>query len=420
MNELKSLNFASRTRLVAKYTFFAILVGILSGSASAFFLISLKYVTTLRSENLWLIAFLPIGGFIIGWIYYKYGKRSEGGNDLIIKTINYSKERLPWMMAPLVLFGTLATHLFGGSAGREGTAVQMGGSLADQITRWYDVSKYDRKILILMGVSGGFSSVFGTPLAGTIFALEMSRTGRISYSALIPCLLAAIIADFITITWGVGHTSYQIALVPSIDPMVLIYAIAAGILFGVIGWTFSFSKAWFGNQFKTRINYPPMRLFWGGVIIALSFAAISTDRYAGLGIPVIVSAFQETVPVYDFIAKLFFTTFTLGAGFKGGEVTPLFFIGATAGNAFSQIIPLPISLLAGMGFVAVFSGATNTPLASTIMGIELFGAEAAVFLGIACMVAYLFSGKTSVYSAQEVAVDKLNHSDDLTFRKKNG
>lgn len=389
------------------WLFISALIGLCVGSASAFFLVSLKWATSFREENLWIIAFLPIGGLLIGLSYHYWGKNVVKGNNQIIDEILLPQNLISLRMTPLVLFGTIATHFFGGSAGREGTAVQMGSSIADQFTKILKVKSRDRKILLIMGISAGFASVFGTPLAGAVFALEVLIVGRIRYDAILPSFLAAILADYVCAgLWGVGHTHYEIPFVPAMNPAHLLWAVLAGVLFGLAGMLFARACTFWGTLFKKTISWAPLRPLVGGVFIALSVWAIGTTKYIGLGVPTIVDAFQEPLPLYDFLAKILYTSFTLGAGFKGGEVTPLFFTGATLGNALAYVFPLPMALLAGMGFVGVFSGATNTPLACTLMGIELFGIEAGLFLAVACVTAYLFSGHTGIYSSQVVGSPK--------------
>lgn len=381
-------------------------VGALVGSASAFFLVSLDFATDFREANTWIIALLPLGGLVIGLTYHYWGKGIESGNNRILDEFYEPQRVIPFKMAPLVLFGTIATHFFGGSAGREGTAVQMGGAIADQFTRLLNLRPRDRRILLVMGISAGFASVFGTPLAGAVFALEVLVMGRLRYDSILPSFLAAVIADMTCTAWGVGHVHYYITEVAAMTPLNLLWAVAAGIIFGVIAMVFSKSTHWWGERFRTMVSYPPLRPLIGGAFIATAFFLMGSTRYLGLGIPVIQEAFERPVESYDFALKLLFTSFTLGAGFKGGEVTPLFFIGATLGNALAWLLPLPMPLLAGMGFVAVFAGATNTPIACTLMGIELFGAEGGVFIGIACVIAYLFSGHTGIYSSQVVGSPK--------------
>lgn len=390
-----------------KWLLIACLVGLTAGSASAFFLVSLHWVTDYREEHVWIISLLPLAGLLIGLSYHYYGQNVVKGNNQIIDEILIPQNIISIRMTPLVLFGTLVTHLFGGSAGREGTAIQMGSSIADQFTKLFGFRTRDRKILLIMGISAGFASVFGTPLAGAVFAMEVLILGRIRYDAILPSFLAALLADYVCQhVWGVGHTLYQIPLVPPMNPQNLLWAVFAGIIFGLAAMAFAKATHFWGAFFKRSISWAPLRPFVGGAIIALSVYLLGTTKYIGLGVPVIVDAFQEALPLYDFAAKILSTSFTLGAGFKGGEVTPLFFTGATLGNALSHFIPLPLALLAGMGFVGVFSGATNTPLACTFMGIELFGIESGLFVAIACVTAYLFSGHSGIYGSQVVGTPK--------------
>ncbi|MGY6741769.1 MAG: voltage-gated chloride channel family protein [Cecembia sp.] len=405
--EFLQLEFLPNFVFTIKWLIIAGVVAFLAGSASAFFLVSLDWVTNYREANLWIIALLPLGGLIIGLTYHYLGESVVKGNNQLLEEFYNPQKTIPLRMAPLVLFGTLATHLFGGSAGREGTAVQMGGAIADQFTKWLKLSKEDRKILITIGVASGFASVFGTPLAGAVFALEWLVIGRIRYEAILPAFISAYVADYACAEfWNVHHTHYAIDIIPAINIPNLLWIIPAGIAFGLAGRLFAKATHTWSHIFKHYISYPPLRPVLGGVLVALLVWAMGTTKYIGLGIPTIVDAFSEGLPWYDSLVKIFMTSLTLGAGFKGGEVTPLFYTGATLGNALSGIIPLPMALLAGAGFVGVFAGATNTPLACTLMGIELFGAEAGIFIGLACVLAYIFSGHAGIYNSQIIGSPK--------------
>lgn len=400
-------------KFTLKWLLMAVLVGLAIGSASAFFLVSLDWTTHFRENHPWLIWFLPLGGLAVGAIYHYFGQDVAKGNNQLIEEIQHPEKTIPFKMMPLILLTTLLTHLVGGSAGREGTAVQMGGAIADFFTKPLKFNDLDRKILLMMGISAGFASVFGTPLAGTIFALEVAFIGKVRYEAILPSLFSALVADYTCqVIWQVGHTQYGISAVPHLTIPTILWAMLAGILFGLVGMLFAKSTHFWSNLFKSKITYPPLRPVVGGVLLAILFFAVGTSKYNGLGVPVIVEAFSEKLPFYDFLAKIFFTSLTLGSGFKGGEVTPLFYIGATMGNALTNFIPLPIALLAGMGFVGVFAGASNTPIACTLMGIELFGADAAIYLALACVMAYAFSGHAGIYSAQKIAVKKYQEPDE--------
>jgi len=396
------MNQKKNILLTLKWIFICVLIGIFSGSASAFFLVSLEWVTQFRESHNWILWLLPMGGLSIGLIYHYLGKDVVKGNNLLLEEYENPQKSIPLKMAPMVLIGTLITHLFGGSAGREGTAVQMGGAIADQFTGLFKLDASDRKTLIILGISAGFASVFGTPLAGALFALEILYFSTISLKSSILSFLVAYIAYFTVDFWQVKHTHYNIPVVPDITINTFAWVILAGVLFGLTSMLFSRTTHFWGRLFSKMISYAPLRPFVGGIILAVAVFFIGTTKYIGLGIPTIVNAFSTTNASYDFLLKILFTGFTLGAGFKGGEVTPLFFIGATLGSALSLIVPLPIAFLAGLGFVAVFSGATHTPIACTIMGMELFGIESGVYIGITCLIAYFSSGSIGIYHSQIV------------------
>lgn len=391
---------------IAKWCCLAVLVALLAGSASAFFLFALDWATAWRLAHPWMIALLPLAGFAVGWVYLRIGTSVEAGANLLLDEIHDPRTMIPLRMAPLVLGGTIVSHLFGASVGREGTAVQMGGALADQLTGVLRLPREDRRLLIMAGISAGFASVFGTPLAGALFGLEVLVIGRMRYDAILPCMIAAIVADQVGLAWGVHHTHYAIGPVPALGARGLIAALLAGLLFGLIGRLFARLTQALSAQMKKRVSYAPLRPLLGGAVVALAVWSLGTQRYIGLGIPTIVEAFQHPLPAWDFAGKLAFTVVSLGSGFKGGEVTPLFYIGATLGNAVAPLLQLPFGLVAGIGFVAVFAGAANTPIASAVMAIELFGPEAGPYAAIACVASYLMSGHCGMYHAQRVGEAK--------------
>ena len=384
----------------------ASLVALLAGSASALFLWLLDVVSAYRTAHPMIIWALPFAGFVVGWVYLHVGTSVEAGNNLLIDEIHDPKKTIPLRMAPLVLFGTVISHLFGASVGREGTAVQMGGSLADFCHTIFKMPATLRRIFIMAGISAGFASVFGTPLAGAIFALEVLAIGRMRYDALLPCFVAAILADKVTLIWGIHHTHYVVNEVAPLSVWSFCATLIAGLFFGLIALTFAKSTHNLSAWMKKTVSYAPLRPLIGGLIVAILFAIFGSQRYAGLGIDVMVEAFNQPLSWVDSVAKMGMTILSLGTGFKGGEVTPLFFIGATSGNALAPLLQLPAPMLAGLGFVAVFAGAANTPIASTVMAIELFGPSMGIFSGLACVMSYLFSGNTGIYKAQRTEVTK--------------
>ena len=388
-----------------KWISIAGVLSLLIGSVSAFFLISLDWVTQLQTTYTWLLYLLPFGGALISFLYKKVGKNAIRGNNLVIEQANGNEENIPLRLVPLTLFGTLTTHLLGGSAGREGTAVQMGGALAEAIGKLIRLTKSDRKIIVICGISGGFSAVFGTPIAGTVFGLEVLALGLIRHEALLPSFFSAYFANLVTKSYGVTHAVYEMEAAPDASATLLVKLIAAGIAFGLIGLIFSCSIVLIKKYYAKWMPNPTVRTFIGGCVI-LIFVWVIGRAYLGLNLPLLAQAFTGDSGPYDFLGKLIFTVFTLGAGYQGGEVTPLFVIGATLGSSLAVLLHLPISFLAGLGFIGVFSGATNTPIACFIMGIELFGSENAVYLFLICVISYLCSGNSSIYASQKVGIEK--------------
>ena len=384
-----------------KWFLLSVLSGIIVGIVISFFLKSLQLATSIRKANPIIIALLPFGGALVSYLYLKYGKDSSKGNNLIIERINKGEADIPFRMAPLVFFGTFITHLFGGSAGREGTGVQIGASITSKLSKLLKLNKKDTTIIIISGVSSGFGVVFGTPIAGTIFGLEVSTIGKMRYEAIIPCLISSYIGNFIARLLKVQHTHYPMEVVSNSDYTIFYKVILCSILFGLISKLFSELTHYLKQYFTQLIPKPYIKSFVGGCIVILIALVLQTQMYLGLSLDLLKHSFENSVVGYTFIFKLILTSITLSTGFQGGEVTPLFVIGATLGSFLAPIINLPISFLAGLGMIAVFCGGTKTPLASFAMGLELFGGGNIKYIFITCVISYVFAGKSGIYSSQE-------------------
>lgn len=377
------------------------LVGVLCGTASALFLYALQRATDYRNAHELLVYGLPIAGLIVGWIYERFGRSIAGGANLIIDTIHDEGPCLPLRMAPMVLIGTVLTHLFGGSAGREGTAVQMGASLTDTALRYLRLSGALRRQVLAAGVAGGFGSVFGTPVAGALFGLEFVVQGRIEYAALLPALTAAVVGDMTTRACGILHSEYPVPEALALSPLLLLkwLIFALGVSLGTRAFVelTHFLKA----QGALRIPRLPLRMFVGGLAVVALWRSVGTSDYLGLGVPTILRSFTDAhLPVYAFALKILFTAVTLGAGFLGGEVTPLFFVGAALGNVLARALGLPIAMGAGVGLAAVFAAAAKTPLALSVMAVELLGGSLFPHAAIVCTLCYLMTGRRGIYAAQ--------------------
>jgi H+/Cl- antiporter ClcA len=389
----------TRLKWLGKWGPLALWVGALAGLASASFLKALYAATDFRVAHPALLLGLPLAGALVAVLYQRLGKGTEAGTKLLLTRIQQPGEPVAFRMAPLILISTVVTHLFGGSAGREGTALQLGGAMASASQRLFRLPDDDQAVLLMCGLSGGFGSVFGTPWAGTIFALEVVRTGKPRLEALLPCAIAAFVGDLICRALGVHHHVYASATpFPALSLPLLLWVALAGIVFGAVSRLFT--EALHGVQALVR----RLPVFWlrpvlGGLaVIGLTYATGTRD-YLGLGLPLLTRSFVPGgVVLAAFALKLLFTVVTLGTGFKGGEVTPLFCIGATLGAAFAAVTGQPMGFFAALGFVGVFAGAARAPLACIVLGLELFGTAYALPLALACTLSALLASRRSIYA----------------------
>lgn len=380
----------------------------LVGSASALFLWGMDAVTRQRFATSWLIYLLPLAGVVMGFYYRKLGKHVDSGNAVILTAAHKQDSPVPFVLAPSIMIATLVTHLFGGSAGREGTAVQMGAAIASLCGKWVATTQAAMRLLLFCGIAAGFGAVFGTPFAGAIFALEFVRH-RIISRKIIPCLATALAADWVCMAWGANHTTFpRIDFARSITtylPIVFKLALAATVL-ALASRFFIFAARHTAAKFRQAFPHEAVRAGAGGLMIIGLFLILGTGDYLGLGVlpehenSLTLSRFfspETQAPASAWLWKLVFTLLTICSGFKGGEVTPLFFIGAALGNSLAWFLNAPVDLFAGVGMIAFFAAATKTPYASIVMGIELLGWHVYAPLVLSTLIACRLSGPGSVY-----------------------
>lgn len=378
---------------------------VVMGIISFVFLKMLGLSSVFREFFPYCIWFLPLSGMLTAFVYKRYGGESSKGNNLIIQSANEGV-KVPKRLAFLTFIFTLLTHFSGGSAGREGTAVQIGGTLTSNVADKLGFKSGDRKIIILSGLSAAFGSVFGTPLAGAFFGMEVCCIGQLSVSAVISCFLSSYLANAVTLLLGATHEVHKISAIPSLDIKSVLVFISASILFGLIGKLFAlgvkYLKLIYAKIFKNTV----LSALIGSVIVVLLIVLLNLNEYEGLSTWQQTTAFEGNANWYDMPVKFILTTLTLGAGFQGGEVTPLFDIGASFGGWYANMFGIEPSFLAAIGLICVFGSAANTPITTIMLGIELFGAEAVPYFVFASLISFIASGKSGIYSAQERKLSK--------------
>ncbi len=377
--------------------------GLLAGIASFVFLEGLDRATSVQTDTSWMLYLLPVAGLAIGLSNHHLAGRSSAGNALLLEEIHSPTQWVPRRMAPLVLLGTWWTHLFGGSAGREGTALQMSGSLSDAAGRLLRLNHSDRSLMLTAALAGGFGSVFGVPFAGVIFAVEVPTVGRLRYQALVPAVIASFVGDAVVTRLG-HHHSARLAVDLSLSASTIGALIVVGLACGIAARLFVSVTSAIRSLGRRYVPSAVVRPVIGGAAV-VGLAALFGRDYLGLSLPLLDSALAGTsIALSVFALKLLFTAITIGTGFLGGEVTPLFVIGATLGASAGELLGLPIGAAAAIGMVATFGAAANTPIACTVMGLELFGAAAVTPIAIGCITAWIASGTGTIYETQRHAL----------------
>ncbi len=379
--------------------FDGLIIGIMTGLVCAAFLHLLAISGELFRFYPSLLYALPVCGLLTVWLYKRFGEVSSLGNHLIIDEIHEPKKDIPLIMAPLIFVTTIISHLFGASVGREGTAVQMGASLASTLSKKLNVDTTRRKYYLIAGMAAGFGAALGTPIAGIVFGMEVLHFGRFKVTALVQSIFASLTAYAITLLCLAPHSSYPNVIIQT-HWQVFFYLTIAAILMGLFARLFVKLLHLTENKAHQLVANPYLRIIIISLILVACFLWDGTTNYNGLGISVIQDSFLVNSPWFVPFKKMIFTVLSLGAGFKGGEFTPLAFMGATLGSAFASHFALSISLFAACGFSAVFGAASKTPLACAVMAAELFGLNILPYALIACLVSYMVSGRLSIYKFQ--------------------
>lgn len=388
-----------------KWIIIAAVVGAFVGIVGVFFHICVEKATEIRVEMPWLIWLLPIGGAAVVFLYKKTGMEKDRGTNLVLDAVR-SNEPLNIKTAPLIFVSTVITHLFGGSSGREGAALQIGGSIASYVGTHIKLDEKDQRIITMCGMAAGFSALFGTPVAAVVFAMEVVSVGVMYYSAIVPCIIASAVGAYIASLFDIAPTSFSvIGSIPTIELLTIFKVIVLAVLCAAVSMLFclTLKKT---HKLYDKIPNKTAAAIVGGLAVAILTFIIGTTDYNGAGMDVIGRAVAGEAEYEAFILKIIFTALTLGAGFKGGEIVPTLFVGATFGNVAGKLFGLGGSFGAGLGMAALFCGVTNCPLTSLILSIELFGTEGLIYYAVACAVSYKLSGYYGLYSAQKIVYSK--------------
>ena len=394
-------------RTFFKWLSIAFVTGIVGGLIGSLFGICIKYANSLDSSLWYLIFFLPLGGVAIVALYKLCGIENDPGTNCVIESIR-SKNHIPYAMAPLIFVSTVITHLFGGSAGREGAALQLGGSLGTAIGRLLRLGESDLHIALMCGMSGLFSALFGTPVTAAFFALEVISVGVAYYSALVPCFISAVVSYFVSVHLGAAPLRFDISKsIPDLDILPLLSVAALAAACAVISIVFCVAMKQTQKWAKVLIKNDYLRVIAGGAVIVLLTLAVGSRDYNGAGSDIIANALNGNAKPAAFALKIIFTAVTIGCGYKGGEIVPTLFIGSTFGCVFGSLLGLDPVFGAAVGMICLFCGVVNCPVASILLSVEVFGTGGVIFFGIASAVSYMLSGYYGLYSSQKILYSKL-------------
>lgn len=388
-----------------RWGIFSAFVGLFVGAFSTLFAFCLRQVTSFRTENPWLILCLPLAGVVIVFLYGVFRYKNDKGTNMVLSSIHAEAE-VPFRMAPLIFISTIITHLFGGSAGREGAALQLGGSIGQQLGKLFCFDEKDQRIVVMCGMSAAFSAIFGTPIAASIFSMEVVSVGVMYYAALVPCVFSSLVASKFANHMGIGPNVFKIRHMPLFEVVPSLKVIGLALCCAALSVVFCMALHSLGDFYRNKLKNPYIRIIVSSLVIILLTIILQTDDYMGAGVPVIQRAIQGNVEPLAFVWKIVFTALTLEAGFKGGEIVPSFFVGATFGCLFGHIVGISPSLCAAVGMMSVFCGVTNCPITSMLIAFELFGYHGVPFFLLGISVSYLMSGYYGLYHDQTIVYSK--------------
>ena len=380
------------------------LVGGVGGVVGALFHLGVNYATSVRLAHPWVLYLLPLGGLVIAGLY-RLCKLEGKGTNAVIESVHFGSD-VPVLLVPLIFVSTVITHLCGGSAGREGAALQIGGGIGYHTGRLLHLGEKDLPLATLCGMSGVFSALFGTPLTATVFALEVISVGVLYYAGLVPCITAAMTGYLISLLLGVPPTRFTVAM-PALDAWTMLLVLVLAILCALVSILFCRGLHITEHLAARLVKNSYLRAAAGGVVIIALTLLLGTTDYNGAGMDVIQRALNGQANGWAWLLKLLFTAITIGCGFKGGEVVPSFFVGAAFGCWVGTLLGLPPAFAAAIGLVAVFCGAVNCPIASVVLSVEMFGAEGMLYFAMACAISYVLSGYCGLYSSQTILYSKL-------------
>jgi H+/Cl- antiporter ClcA len=394
-----------RATVSVKWVIFAVLVGSVVGLCGTAFYYGMSYVTGLRASHPWLIFLLPAGGLAITGLYHLFHDEKDTGTNLVISAI-HSGDELPFKMAPLIFVSTLITHLFGGSAGREGAALQMGGSIGNALGKLFRFDEKDKHVMIMCGMSAAFSALFGTPMAAAIFPMEMVTVGVMYYIALVPCVISSLVAHGIAVSFGVSNELFLIDEIPVFGILNAVKISVLAILCALLSILFCVILHQSEELYKRFLKNPYVRVFVGGCLVVLLTLLVGNQSYNGTGINIIEQCIDGSVRPEAFLLKMIFTAATLGAGYKGGEIVPSFFTGAAFGCLFGNLLGFSPTLCTAIGMTSVFCGVTNSPISSLLISFELFGYDGMPYFLLAISFSYMLSGYFGLYRSQKIVYSK--------------